>query len=87
MVHTGGPHIVHDFDHPPELGSGVGLEKDPFVGAVRQFILDFLRQFVRIDGIGAEEHVVIAMMSEVTLAASFRFANAMEFCLLRVCVP
>src|ERR1700675_4873510 len=60
LIHTGRAHVVYDFDHPAKLCPGVGLEKDPFVGAVRQLILDLLRQIVRINGIGAEEDVVIA---------------------------
>src|ERR1700693_4225487 len=60
LVHTGRAHIVHHFDHPAELRPGVGLEKDPFLGLVRQLILDLLSQIVRVDGVGPEEDVVIA---------------------------
>src|ERR1700687_5467330 len=65
LVHTGRAHIIHDFNHPAKLRPGIGLEKDSLVGAVRQLILDLLRQFVRIDGIGAEEDVVIASDSDL----------------------
>src|SRR4029077_2816230 len=60
LVHTGRAHIVHDFDHPAKLRPSVGFEKDPFIGAVRQLILDLLGKIVRINWIGAEEDVVIA---------------------------
>src|SRR6266851_8922786 len=132
LVHPGRTNVVDDFDYPAELRPGVGLEKDPFIGPIRQLIFDLLRQIIHLDGVSPKEDLVISsdgnqqrvflvgvvhirgiidlamstgvpccnigvttmkmisstsitstigvtLMSEVTLAASFRFANAMEF--------
>src|SRR6266446_1300604 len=40
LVHPGRTNVVDDFNHPAELRPGVGFEKDPFIGPVRQLIFD-----------------------------------------------
>src|SRR5580698_11608603 len=60
LIHTGRANVVDNLHYPAVFSSCIGLEKDPFVGAVRQSVLDLLCQIVWIDGVGPEEDLVIA---------------------------
>src|ERR1700684_2319984 len=59
LVYAGGTDIIHHLHYPSELRPRVGLEKNTLVGAISQAVFDLLRQVVGIDGVGAEENLVV----------------------------